>query len=145
MPDYNRSTPPGAPNTIGRMDGTIEIDRLDHEFHADYVHIDEQEGALRFFGSQKENGDPDRFEAVEVHLTPPTISTGTYLVGGEHVKKIAYVDPQTGNAYNALKGEVSLTRSTSLKTFFGSVDCEFRVEDQTIVVAVQYYFKGYGQ
>jgi len=145
MPDYNRPTQPDAPNNISRMEGTIEIDRLVHEFNADRAHMGEQEGALRFFGSQKENDDPDRFEAVEVHLTPPTIPTGTYPVGGEHVKKVVYVDPRTGNAYNARKGEVSLTRATSLNTFFGSVVCEFRVEDQTIVVAVQYYFKGYGQ
>ena len=145
MPDYNRPTQPDDPNNISRMEGTIEIDRLVHDFNADRAHMGEQEGALRFFGSQKVNDDPDKFEAVEVHLEPTTIPTGTYPVGGEHVKKVVYVDPRTGNTYNAREGEVSLTRVTSLKTLLGSVVCQFSVEDQTIVVAVQYRFKGYGQ
>lgn len=73
----------------------------------------------RFFGARTVDENPDKFEAVQVQLTPPTISTGKYQVGGESVKDVIYVDHQTGNSYTADKGEVSLTRSIPLNSYSG--------------------------
>ena len=142
MSKHNKSAHPNGPESEGRMDGIINIDGTGHTFQADRVYMDEQDGALRFFGARTVDENPDKFEAVQVQLTPPTISTGTYPVGGESVKDVIYVDHQTGNSYTADKGEVSLTRSIPLKQLFGVVSCEFSVGGRTTIVNVQYAFKG---